>query len=70
MKFKSRYLVILMSLFLVAVFLDQNRTPVPIKIIIGGPFQLGLSLIIIITMVIAVIMTLGVVYAMKKRKKQ
>jgi len=69
MKFNSRYLVILMALFLVLVFLDQNRTPVPIKILIGSPFQFGLSLIIIISMLVAAIMTLCVVYMMKKKKK-
>jgi uncharacterized integral membrane protein len=68
MKSKSRYLVILMLLFLAAVFLDQNRTPVPVKILIGNPFQLGLSLIIIISMVIGVIAAVGVVYLMNKKK--
>jgi uncharacterized integral membrane protein len=58
-----------MALFLVLVFLDQNRTPVPIKILIGSPFQFGLSLIIIISMLVAAIMTLCVVYMMKKKKK-
>jgi len=72
MKFKSRhltrYLIMLMSLFLVVVFLDQNRVPVPVKIIIGNPFHLGLSLIIIVSMVVGVIMTIGVVYLMNRRK--
>jgi uncharacterized integral membrane protein len=58
----------LMSLFLVVVFLDQNRVPVPVKIIIGNPFHLGLSLIIIVSMVVGVIMTIGVVYLMNRRK--
>jgi len=72
MKFKSRhltrYLIMLMSLFLVVVFLDQNRVLVPVKIIIGNPFHLGLSLIIIVSMVVGVIMTIGVVYLMNRRK--
>jgi len=72
MKFKSRhltrYLIMLMSLFLVVVFLDQNRVPVPVKIIIGNPFHLGLSLIIIVSMVVGVIMTIGVIYLMNRRK--
>ena len=68
MKFKSTYLVILMFLFLVVVFLDQNRVPVPVKIIIGNPFHLGLSLIIIVSMVVGVIMTSGVIYLMNRRK--
>jgi uncharacterized integral membrane protein len=57
-----------MSLFLVVVFIDQNRMPVPIKIILGSPFHLGLSLIIIVSMVVGVIMTIGVVYLIKWRK--
>jgi uncharacterized integral membrane protein len=57
-----------MFLFLVVVFLDQNRVPVPVKIIIGNPFHLGLSLIIIVSMVVGVIMTIGVIYLMNRRK--
>ena len=72
MKFESRhltrYLILFMSLFLVVVFIDQNRAPVPIKILLGSPFQLGLSLIIIISMVVGVIMTIGVVYLIERRK--
>jgi len=41
---------------------------VPVKIIIGNPFHLGLSLIIIVSMVVGVIMTIGVVYLMNRRK--
>ncbi len=58
----------MISLFLVIVFLDQNRTPVPVKILVGNPYHVGLSLIILISMAVAVIMTIGVVYRMNKRK--
>ena len=68
MKIKPSYLVMAISLFLVIVFLDQNRNPVPIKIILGGPFQLGLSLIIIISMLLGVITTIGVVYLTSRRR--
>jgi uncharacterized integral membrane protein len=57
-----------MFLFMVFVFLDQNRTPVPIKILLGSPFHLGLSLIIIVSMVVGVIMTIGVIYLINRRK--
>ena len=67
-KHLTRYLIMFMSLFLVVVFIDQNRAPVPIKILLGSPFHLGLSLIIIVSMVVGVIMTIGVVYLMKMRK--
>jgi len=70
MKFKSSYLIVLMFLFMVFVFLDQNRGPVPIKILVGNPFHLGLSLIIIISMMLGVIMTIGVIYLMKRRKER
>jgi uncharacterized integral membrane protein len=56
-------------LFLVIVFLDQNRNTVPIKIILGSPFHLGLSVIIIISMIVAVLMTLGAVYLISRYKK-
>ena len=57
-----------MSLFLVVVLIDQNWAPVPIKILLGSPFHLGLSLIIIVSMLVGVIMTMGVVYLMNRRK--
>jgi uncharacterized integral membrane protein len=69
MKFKSRYIVMLMALFLVLIFLDQNRMSVPVKVLVGDPLQLGLSLIIIISMVVAAITTLCVIYSMKKKRK-
>ena len=68
MKSRTKVLYILISLFLVIVFLDQNRIPVPVKILVGNPFQVGLSLIILISMAVAVIMTIGVVYLMNRRK--
>jgi len=69
MKTKTKFLIISIFLFLVVVFLDQNRTPVPVKILVGNPFHVGLSLIILIGMVAAVIMTIGVVYLMNRRKE-
>ncbi|MFZ4439966.1 MAG: hypothetical protein ACOYOS_16180 [Syntrophales bacterium] len=68
MKFKSSYIVIMISIFLMGVFLDQNRTPVPIKIIFGSPFHLELTLIIIISMVVSSAITIGVVYLLKGKK--
>ena len=68
MKFKSSYLIMLISIFLVAIFLDQNRTPVPIKILFGNPFHLELTLIIVVSMVVSSFMTIGVIYLIKRRK--
>jgi len=68
MKFKSTYLIVLMLLFMVFVFLDQNQTPVPIKILLGNPFHLGLSLIIIISMIGGALMAIGAIYLLNRRK--
>jgi len=48
-----------MILFLVIVFLDQNSAPVPIKIILGKPFQVELSIIVIVSMLIGTFLTIG-----------
>lgn len=70
MKIKSSYIIMLVCVFLVGVFLDQNRVPVPIKIIFGSPLQLELTLIIIVSMVVSSLLTLGVVYMIKRRKEK
>jgi uncharacterized integral membrane protein len=69
MKSTTKVISILIFLFLVIVFLDQNRTPVPVKILLGNPFHVGLTLIILISMVVAVVMTIGVVYLWMNRRK-
>ena len=68
MKFKAIYLVVTMFVFLVGVFLDQNRNPVPIKIIFGTPFQIELTLIIIMSMIVGALIAIAAVYLMKKKK--
>jgi uncharacterized integral membrane protein len=69
MKFKSKYLVIAMVLFLVVVFLDQNRRPIPLKFIIGTPFLVDLSLIILISVGMGIAITGGFIRYMNRRKK-
>ena len=69
MKSTTKVISILIFLFLVIVFLDQNRTPVPVKILLGNPFHVGLTLIILISMVVAVVMTIGGVYLWMNRRK-
>jgi uncharacterized integral membrane protein len=66
---ESRYLVMLMILFMVVVFLDQNSTPVPLKMLFGNPFQWGLSLIIVISMLVGAIITVCIGYLLMKRRK-
>jgi len=68
MKIKSTYLVVLMLLFMVFVFLDQNQAPVPIKILLGGPFHFGLSLIILISVIAGMLLTIGAKHLLNRRK--
>jgi uncharacterized integral membrane protein len=68
MNFKSRYIITLMFIFLVFVFLDQNRIPVPVKVLFGNPFHLELTLVIIVSMVVSSVMTIGAIYLMNRRK--
>ena len=69
MKFKPKYLVILMVLFLVVVFLDQNRHPVPIKFIVGTPLPVDLSLIIVFSLVVGGVLTCVSLYLINRRRK-
>ncbi|MEI6208476.1 MAG: hypothetical protein WCP20_16995 [Desulfuromonadales bacterium] len=46
-------------LFLTVLFLDQNRSPVPVKIILGNPHPIGLSIVIIISMFAGAAMTIA-----------
>lgn len=69
MKFKPKYLIIAMALFLVVVFLDQNRRPVPLKFIIGTPFLVDLSLIILLSIGLGIALTVIFLRFMNRRKK-
>jgi uncharacterized integral membrane protein len=69
-KFKSRYLILVIVLFLVIVFLDQNRSEVPVKIIVGNPYHLGLSIIIIISVLVGMLVMIGGMYLINRRRKR
>lgn len=69
MQIKKRYLVYLMILFMAVVFLDQNNVPVPVKLIVGEPIQVDLSLIVMGSIFLGVLMTLGALLGVKRIKK-
>jgi len=69
MKLKAEYLVLLMSLFLGVVFLDQNRTSVPIKLILGSPFQMELSSIILLSAVSGACIAFGGLVVFKRYRQ-
>jgi len=71
MKLKAEYLVVIMALFLSVVFFDQNRTTVPIKFILGNPYQLDLSTIMIMSALMGGLITFaGIVLFKKWRQKK
>ncbi|MDH4100127.1 MAG: LapA family protein [Nitrospirota bacterium] len=70
MELKRRYLVYLMALFIVVVFLDQNNVPVPVKLIVGPPVQLELSLIVLISMLAGVLLAMAGFLTMKQMRER
>ena len=67
---KKYILPALALLFLVVVFLDQNITPVPLKIILGSPFNLSLSTLMVISALVGAGCTLAGIYITQKIRKK
>lgn len=63
---KTKGLIILMLIAMIVIFLDENNNPVPLKIVIGSPIHLPLSLIIIVSIVIGMIITVGGIFFLRK----
>ena len=55
---KLKFISIAVVLFLTVVFFDQNRAPVPVKIILGDPTPVGLSLVIALSMLLGAVMAI------------
>ena len=67
-----KYLILLICLFLflVVIFLDQNSNPVPMKVIVGDPHGVRLSVVIIVSVVIgAVLATVGMLLVRRVQTK-
>ena len=72
MQKKLIFFTTVITLFLAVLFLDQNSTPVPVKIILGDPRPIGLSSIIMVSVLVGVALSVAVmsVYkAIRKAKK-
>ena len=50
-------------LFLAVLFLDQNRAPVPVKLILGDPTPIGLSFVMLFSMFSQIEQSLAVAVA-------
>lgn len=64
---KAVLLISCIILFLVIIFLDQNSAPVPMKVIVGQPFGIRLSLIILGSMAIGMLIAAAGFIAIRLR---
>jgi uncharacterized integral membrane protein len=57
MRIKVLFFSIVLVLFFSVLFLDQNSEPVPVKIILGEPRPIGLSTVILSSMLLGAILS-------------
>ena len=69
MQKKLIFFTTVITLFFAVLFLDQNSTPVPVKIILGDPRPVGLSSIIVISFLVGVFVTISVLWLYKAVRK-
>lgn len=71
---KKWFLAFIAFLFLLAMFIDQNTVPVPVKVLMTGPFHIHLSVIIGASMLTGIVLTtiffLFIKQAQSKRRKK
>lgn len=74
MQKKLIFFTTVITLFFAVLFLDQNSTPVPVKIILGEPRPIGLSSIIVASVLVGVLLSAAIVWLYvvirKARKNQ
>ncbi len=69
MQKKVIFFTTVITLFFAVLFLDQNGTPVPVKIILGDPRPIGLSSIIVGSMLVGVLATIAALWLYKTVRK-
>jgi uncharacterized integral membrane protein len=69
MQIKLIFFTVVTVLFLVVLFLDQNSAPVPVKIILGDPRPIGLSTIILASMLIGAAISVAGIMGFKALRK-
>ncbi|MFZ4854759.1 MAG: lipopolysaccharide assembly protein LapA domain-containing protein [Desulfuromonadaceae bacterium] len=69
MQKKIIFFTTVITLFFAALFLDENRTPVPVKFFFMDPRPIGLSSIIVVSMLVGVLVTFAVLWLYKSVRK-
>ncbi|MBF0559099.1 MAG: DUF1049 domain-containing protein [Nitrospirae bacterium] len=67
---KKFILPVLSLLFVFAVFLDENSTQVPVKLILGSPLHMSLSMVIIACMLFGAGCAFGGLFLVKKIREK
>lgn len=67
---KNYILPALAVIFIFVVFMDQNSTLVPMKLILGSPFQIPLNFIIIVSMLAGAGCSFIVLLMLKKMRSK
>ena len=70
MEIKKFILPAISLLFVFMVFMDENNTPVPMKIVFGSPFHLSLSVIIIGSMLFGAVCAFAGSFLLKKLRQK
>ncbi len=70
MEIKKFILPAISLLFVFMVFMDENNTPVPMKIVFGSPFHLSLSVIIIGSMLFGAACAFAGPFIIKKMREK
>jgi uncharacterized integral membrane protein len=65
MQKKVLFFTIVIALFFSVLFLDQNIAPVPVKFILGDPHLIGLSSVIVASVLFGVLLAVAILYAKK-----
>jgi uncharacterized integral membrane protein len=69
MQKKVIFFTTVIALLFAALFLDENRTPVPVKFFFMDPRPIGLSSIIVASMLVGVLVTIAVLWLYKSVRK-
>jgi len=66
---KLIFFSVVIVLFLAVLFIDQNRGPVPVKVILGDPCPVGLSTVILASMLFGVFLAFLGIFIFKSIRK-
>ena len=67
---KKWFFIFLAFVFLLVIFIDQNKVPVPVRLFVVGPYHIHLSLIIGISIITGIALTVAIGYLIHRQVQQ